>query len=463
MKYMFSNHIRTLALLLAALPVLLLLVAGCSNDRDDCPQPDHDTDPVKLRFTIVTRPSSGSGTGQTRATDITDEQLGIDSENYLNLAGGDIRFLLFDGEQKLLRDFTPDAHTTLDTGGNNNYVSYTVHATITEPYFANVATGDTDFYIMVIANGRPHQMTALGLTPGTTTIEDVSGQLITFVQKTYIIVDTETGRRGGWTLSEPGIANGEYIPMAGLQHFTLLQGAFDRNGLEGFVDLSSGDGSKNINMLRAFAKIEVIDKIGITGHFDDAPKERFFVEKAELFGRCATGTVLPAYTQWYRNGVLETRQVDAPTMASPMQYIHPTNDIDGPNWNSLIEFYQDEDAKAARKDGCPVFSVYVTEYSREAIDAIVSAETIYPPYIRVTVNEPGKDKDDASKFYRIELASYTDGDAGEELPALLRNHIYRYVITSISSTPQTRSALGSSADGTGDSLGITVEKSVWGD
>lgn len=112
MKYLLSIHIRKWVRLLVALPVMLL-VAGCVNDYDDCPAPEDGSDPVKLRFTIVTRTSTGSGTRQTRAADISGDQIGTTSENYLNIAGHDIRFLLFDGAQRLLRDFTPDANTTL--------------------------------------------------------------------------------------------------------------------------------------------------------------------------------------------------------------------------------------------------------------------------------------------------------------------------------------------------------------
>lgn len=458
MKYLLSIHIRKWVCLLVAMPVMLL-VAGCVNVYDDCPAPEDGSGPVKLRFTIVTRTSTGSGTGQTRAADISGDQSGTTSENYLNLAGHDIRFLLFDGAQKLLRDFTPDANTTLAAGDGENYVAYTVEASIVEPYFANVATADTDFYIMVLANGRPHQMTALGLAPGETTIKDVSGQLITFVQKTYVIVDTETGMRGGWMPSPPGVADGEYIPMAGLQHFTLLQGAFDGKGPEDFVELSPENGSKNINMLRALAKIEVIDKIGISGNFADAPSKRMCVEKAELFGRCANGTVLPAYGQWSRNGALETQQVDAPTMAYPIQYLPPTADMYVPNWASLIEFYEDKDAQKARKDGCPVFSTYVTEYSRADINGKL------PPYIRVTINDPDTPDDKESGVYRIELASYSDkGEADKPLSALLRNHIYRYEITYVNAkSSRTRPAPNPSAGGMAENLGITMMDSVWGD
>lgn len=402
--------------MLLALCSAMVLAGGCIYDFDSCAATE-DREDVKLRFTVVTRASYGPGQGKTRAADIDGEQEGSAPENYLNLAGRDIRFLLFDGEQKLLRDFTPDADITPASG--SNYVTYTVRATIAEPYFANVATAATDFYIMVIANGRPHSLRAFGLTPGVTSIQDVSEQLTAFVQKNYI--KTESGAEIAWEPSRPGEADGEYIPMAGLQHFTLAKGAFDGKGPEDFVELSPENGGKDINMLRALAKIEIIDRIDVTGNFDKEDKTHINVEKAELFGRFTTGTILPSYNQWNRNGVLETQQVTGPTIASTLDYIPPTGDIEKPEWTSLIEFYEDEKATGRRTDGCPVFSAYVTEYSRTAINGKL------PPYVRITVKDHT-----GSKFYRMELAEYKDGKPEKNLDALLRNHIYRYEIVSVS-------------------------------
>lgn len=408
--------------MLSALCSAMVMAGGCIYDFDSCSDTE-DREDVKLRFTVVTRDSYGPGMRKTRAADIAGEQPGSARENYLNLAGRDIRFLLFDGGQKLLRDFTPDADITVAAEDDDRYITYTVHATIAEPYFANVATADTDFYIMVIANGRPYSLSAFGLAPGATTIENVADQLASFTMKTY--TDAADGSRTGWTPSQPGEADGEYIPMAGLQHFTLKQGAFNRNGPEDFVELSTGTDGKDINMLRALAKIEVIDKIDITGNFDKEDEKRIHVEKAELFGRFTTGTILPSYNQWNRNEVLETQQVTGPTIASSLDYIPPTGDIDMPEWTSLIEFYEDEEATGRREDGCPVFSAYVTEYSRTAIDGKL------PPFVRVSVKDPGS-ADTGAKFYRMELAEYEDGNPSKNLDALLRNHIYRFEIVSVS-------------------------------
>lgn len=414
MKHLLAKHIRTLLRLLIALPAMLTLT-GCVNDYGNCVDPDSGPAPVKLRFTIVTRALPGSGTRQTRAADTGGDQTGTPSENYLNIAGRDIRFLLFDEDKRLLRDFTPDVDIT--PSDVNNYVTYTVRATIAEPYFARVAEQEsTGFYIMVIANGRPYRLGAFGLAPGVTTIKDVADQPASFTMPTF--TERPDGSRTGWMPSAPGNASGEYIPMSGLQHFSLPKGAFDNSGPESFVELSPENGGKDINMLRAIAKIEVVDKIDILDDFpSDAPNRSIELKKAELFGYCATATILPSYDKWTKNVTYpETQQVEQPTMASPLAYR-------APNDNTMIDFFEDKAAQAAREDGCPVFSVYVPEYSRAAIGSAVR------PYIRVTVQDVDIYHPNP-KTYTFKLASSTD----VEIEALLRNHIYRYEVIAVGST-----------------------------
>ncbi len=427
MKHRFAIHTHTLVRLLAALPVLLLLVASCVNDYDNCPAPQRDADPVKLSFTIVTRTSMET-TRQTRAADTNaDGDIpGTAPENYLNLAGGDIRFLLFDEEQKLLREFTPDADITV-VEGNTNYVSYTVRATIAEPYFAQVAERVLSFYIMVIANGNSHKLNAFALAPNVTTIKDIADQCTAFTLPVGTPSAGPSTANTGWTPSQPGQADGEYIPMAGLQQFTLPKGAFDGNGAEGFVELSPEGSGKDINMLRALAKIEVIDRIDITGNVADAPEGRPSVQKVELLGYCATGTILPAYVQWNRNDVLETQQVVAPTMAASLAYRAPADDYTATVANSQIDFHSDAAATDGRADGCQVFSVYTTEYSQAAIPG-----TAVRPYVRITLSLPNEDGTaTTTKLYQLKLAEYNGGTAGANIAALLRNHIYRYEITAV--------------------------------
>lgn len=414
---LISKYTCKLVRLLTAFS-LMLSAAGCVNEDDNCPVPGSGSDTVKLRFTIVTRTPMNSSRQSSRAADISGDKIGTPAENYLNLAARDISFLLFDSDQKLLRNFTPDVDITPVDG--SNYITYTVRATISEPYFANVADADTKFYIMVVANGRPYGLSAFALAPGHTSISDVAGQLASFTMPT-VSIDPEDYGRFGWQPDQPGDADGEYIPMAGLQHFTIEKGTFAA-GPENFIDLSP-DGSKDINMLRALAKIEVVDRIDIPkdGNFADAPADRISIEKVELLGYCATGTILPSFDQWNRNDVLETQQVVAPTMASPLTYRNPAADFKSTTDGTKIEFHNDPDAQVKRTDRCPVFSVYTTEYSLAAIG------TANPVYARVTVQVNPTD----SRIYLLKLASYTNGQPGDNISTLLRNHIYRYEIQGV--------------------------------
>ena len=157
------------------------------------------------------------------------------------------------------------------------------------------------------------------------------------------------------------------------------------------------------------------------GNFVDDP-DRISIEKVELLGYCATGTILPSFDQWNRNDVLETQQVVAPTMASPLTYRNPAADFKITTDGTKIEFHVDDDAQDKREDLCPVFSVYTTEYSLAAIG------TANPVYARVTVQVNPTD----SRIYLLKLASYTNGQPGDNITTLLRNHIYRYEISDIS-------------------------------
>lgn len=419
---LISKYTCKLVRLLTAFS-LMLSAAGCVNEDDNCPVPGSGSDTVKLRFTIVTRTPMNSSRQSSRAADISGDKIGTPAENYLNLAARDISFLLFDSDQKLLRNFTPDVDITPVDG--SNYITYTVRATISEPYFANVDNADTDFYIMVVANGRPYGLSAFALAPGVTSISDVAGQLASFTMPT-VSIDPENYGRFGWQPDQPGIADGKYIPMAGLQHFKIAKGAFDAAGPENFVELSPGDGSKDINMLRAVAKIEVIDRIDLAdGVQFPGIESRMSIEKVELMGYCATGTILPSYDQWNRNDVLETQQVIAPTLADPLVYRNPepASKDNVPNYdvNTGIEFH--EDASYPSDDehypGSNVFSVYVPEYS------LASIGSNNPTYAVVTVQTAPND----SRRFLMPLATYNNGAAGDNISSLLRNHIYQYAIT----------------------------------
>ncbi len=394
---------------------MLVLAGACVNDASECPDPAADTT-VGLRFTVVTRIPMESRDGSTRAVE---ETKGSASENYLNLAGRDIRFLLFDAAERYLCDFTPEADVTEVSG--TDYVTYTVRAAVTDNYFDAVADSDVGFNIMVTANTLPYTPEAFRLVRGVTTVEGLTEQLASFAFPVRNLADE------GWMPSQPGRSNGEYIPMTGIRQFTLVRGAFSAAGPEGFVDLSAGDG-KDINMLRVLAKIEIIDKIGIGDMAVDASMVRPAVSGATLFGFCASGTLLPAYGQWNADGVTETRQVTSPTMPRKIEYRAPAAETtpDLSPETARILFRADADAQAARDDGCPVFSAYVPEYSLADVRASYGTGAVLP-YVRVSVTNP--EGVEGVQSYTFRLATYTDGKADSEISSLLRNCIYRYELT----------------------------------
>lgn len=409
---LFSKYANAVTRLLMTFAIMLS-ITSCVTESDNCPEPAKGNGTVNLRFTIVTRSHMDNGTRQSRAADVTGDLEGTAAENYLDLSGHDISFLLFDENQRLLRNFTPDVDVSYVP--NTNYVKYTVRATIAEPYLEKVSTQNTDFFIMVLANGRPYSLNAFILSPGVTTISDVMGQLVAF----DLPVVTSTGE--GWEPSAPGTSNGQYIPMAGLQKFTLVKGAFDNAGPESFINLSPDGGAKDINMLRALSKIEVIDRIDLEGTYNPNVVRNTYIEKVELLGYNAMGTILPTFNQWNRNDVLETQQVQSPTLPENPQYKIPLssdafqNTATGTN----INFHADAGAQGLRTDNSPVFSVYPSEYSRSGI-----ADNPRP-YVRITLRTGSQ-----SELYLMKLAEYSIGQPVQDtdLTSLLRNHIYRYEV-----------------------------------
>ena len=73
---------------------------------------------------------------------------------------------------------------------------------------------------------------------------------------------------------------------------------------------------KDIDMLRALAKIEVIDKIDLPDGYDPTI-DRIEIEKVELVGLYNTGRLLPDWPDYV------TEQVTTPTLPAANQYLEP--------------------------------------------------------------------------------------------------------------------------------------------
>lgn len=373
----------------AAATALMLLLTGCVNDDSDCPSGGSDAKALGLHFVVVTRNSDALSRAD---EDCEEGPQGSAAENFINTS--DCQFLLFDADGKLLRPLFPE----ISVEDNTTYTSYSITTLINEPYFDNaVKNGDADvtFYIMVIANAHSQGITSQYLTynPGTTTADNIFAQLATFTQP--MLPDA------AWS---PVIASKQFMPMAGMQKFTVTTAALKKSTYEDPVDLSPEGGNSDINMLRAVAKIEVIDKI-------NAARDTR-ISGAALNGFFTTGTVLPSADQW--PGYV-TADVTLPTLPADAVY-----DTDTP-----LLFVKDDYALSLRTDGAhSVYSAYITEYSYETANQ-------QEPMVTVSLQPDDKDKMPYKRpFY---LAKYNQGSQyADPVTELLRNHIYRYEVTDLS-------------------------------
>lgn len=419
----FQSYIKATAA--ALLTAACTLTSACISDSDDCPAPvtpvtPPDNSNLSIRFTVVTRHDT-----RTRAADTDGDIVGAPAENYIDL--DDITFLMFDRNRLFLQSFSTGAKVIAD---NSYYTSYTVNATITETYFSESNTENIEFYIMALANGRTLGMPFPWVQRGITSIDDIcspkGSPAFSIKPDPFLLID----------IKPPATTNNQYFPMSGLQRFTVTKTQLAASTKENPVDLSVTD---NLNMLRAVAKIEIVDQINITGGYDadrDGKKpER--IDKIEINGIYHNGTMLPSIGNWNRNSTIQTQQVLTPTIPAGAPYYNPTpysqnaDELQPNTTDRIIEFEYDQYATSLRTDKCPVYSCYVYEYDKSLLSAGMQV-----PYLRVTLKGDAGHK---SPIMPMRLASYTNGIAVADVETLLRNHIYTYEIVSVSEdtpTPQ---------------------------
>lgn len=401
--------------IVAAIAAAVSLVSCVGDSNKLCPdEPDPDVRPVgvSMRFDI----SSGRGS-VSRAADIEGEMPGTSAEDDIDTRK--MQFLLFDNEQRFLQNLTPEVTAEKESG------RYTALVTFKEPYIEQATSGNVTFYIMALANGSYMGASWAGATREITTIADLCAAR----QNTVLTV-----KPNFFNLTNSGPYSQKF-PMAGLQHFTVSVEALKASTYEKPVDLSAGTSGRMLNMLRALAKIEVIDKVNYEGDYEEKyENEPWRIDKAELVGYTASGNQLPLYSQWSRNvDRPETQQVVASSVPAGARYIEPPvfsadNDdlVNFVNGNMLTDMFYDYEATIARADKAPVNSVYIYEFSNPSTESA----TVQSPFVRITTlgdpNSPG-----SSVVLPFRLGEYEDGKCVSELNEILRNHIYRYEVTQI--------------------------------
>ena len=425
MRRIYSYIIPVMRVLAAV--AVAVAVVSCRSETPEIPAaPDDEEGSLYLSFTIATRMQDRN----TRA-DISYDQEGTAAENFINL--DDITYLFFDGEGRYLYNVTPLTNTLAKDG--SGYAVYEVTAKLYDSYFTSNIDSRIDLYILVLANYSDWGISIPAAERGVTTLKEFfkSNDLLPTLQdrqpSTYQLLKAD--KADAWQRS----------PMAGLQKVTLEGTKLAQSSKADPYSLPN-----NINMLRALAKIEIIDKINVPdGDVWNETEDNtgamgaLRIHKAELLGVVDRGSLLPGYDQWVNINGEETQQVSQPSVPKSAKYIKPLL-FDKENTSGVIplgrniEFEEDNAARQAREDKCPVFSAYVFEYSK-----LLEEDPGYQPYVRLTTrggkseDADGKTESYESTIFPMRLAEYTDGETSPEknIGALLRNHIYRFEIGGI--------------------------------
>ena len=411
------NLYKSISFLLMA---LMLPLCGCINDDSLCggDEEDKDSEGIAIEFALTTSLPAKGGTRALIAPTGTPEN-GSLAENYLDL--DNLTFLLFDDKQELLQVISP----YVEPEDRNSYIRYRVTAFISDYYFLHATTEQLTFTIVVLGNYQDLSPERFGFAKGMK-LADLFDQskVGTFAMPI----------RNNWDNSWiPSIVPGEngqqrgFIPMAGMQTFTVDVSDLQKSNSGNPLVISTDENGKDINMLRALAKIEIVDKIGFINGTQPDIENRSWIEKAELIGHSTRGSIFPALAQWNQPGnPFETQYVQSVSIPSDNTYIgaQPTNDFSTDNAAANANFFLDAAASALREnDNCRVLSCYLTEYDP------ANRGTAYPMWMRLTVHGPGT-ANGSSTLYRLEPAPYVDNAPGNLLP-ILRNNIYRYEITGI--------------------------------
>lgn len=408
---MLRVHKRKLFMSMCIAAISAMLLPACIKDDSPIDDTPEKLNSVTVEFSIVTR----SAQRTTRAVNIPDQtQVGTLAENYLDL--DNLTFLFFDNARNLLQQ----AHPEVEAIDGTNYVKYSVKAELTHPYFTEASARTLTFQVLVLGNYSLLEPQDFVFTPGTK-LDALfeSDAVATFampIRNNWLNTWIPSINAGG----DNGQQKGQ-IPMSGLQTYTINVTDLLASTPDAPLNLTSPDGSKDINMLRALAKIEIIDKVNLNE--DGTASENYALEKAELMGYMSRGSIVPSLSQWQSNGTYETQYCKAPSVSVNSTFMsagYVNQGLNVANEDHVLNFFNDVEAQNARADKCQVFSCYLTDYK-----TVASAQ--YPIWIRLT----GQQTETESVLYRLELAPYTDGRPGAIMD-IVRNNIYRYEITSIS-------------------------------
>ena len=361
---------------IAVAAVLSFMLHSCINDRylAECP------DDIALKGSLMLNLQLTMQAPQTRA-DGHPMEVALDPEDYIDIDGRDYRILIFDGRGRFIQNFGVTQQRLSATDDKNRY---------TMALSGPLAVSRGEIQVLVLTNWRGFDLTAdyPDLTAG-----DLAERLYTDDRGNIFTMPTAGAAGSALTSWQPKMP-GSGIPMFGVSEVVPISAATDPDD-DDTIDGKKVDGKVLdigvIKMLRAVAKIEVM----FTGN--DESLNGVAISDVSLSAFNTTGRFIPDITAnplWNA----ETAQVATPTL--PAGVVRSAQ---------ALKFFRAADSGTWR--------AYVPEISLAA----------NRPTMDITVSTTGS-AIAASRTFTIALDNPLNSGT---LQHLLRNHIYRYKISSV--------------------------------
>lgn len=399
---------------LATAAMLAAAVSSCDSVIYDNPDDPSPVGPQELTATLQFQVASNAPISSRALNDNKDDtyQAGTPDENYVDLQT--LSFILADGDGKAIMPFYPSV--TPDAA--SDYKTYTVISELPQAALNKTVTdGNASFQILVIANARTNGVERM---PYGFSLESYDPnnpvKLSSFFgaenSPTFQFPLARNTTDAGWS---PSIAAAQYIPMAGVQNFSVPVAKLEESTPEQPFHLDEGANGKIINLLRAVARVDVklsaasvAAGISITG--------------VTLTGYNTRGALLPAASAWLPG--------EGNTTLFETQYILDSNPND-PNvtntalWTPVIptgignKYVTNTPLRLVENDD--VWSIYLPEYAL--------TQTGVTPTFTVSFTNNGTQLDNNT----FTLSKYVDGTAGDPIN-LIRNNLYTYELTKTTTT-----------------------------
>lgn len=389
--------------------MLAAAVSSCDSVIYDNPDDPSPVGPQELTATLQFQVASNapiSSRALNEAENDADHKGGTADENYVDMQT--LSFILADGDGKAIMPFYPSV-TPID----NTYKTYTVISELPQAALNKTSSADNqnaNFQILVIANARTNgvermpygfSLESYGTNPA---LESFFGAENS---PTFQFPLSGNTTDAGWS---PSIADAHYIPMAGVQNFSVPVSELEKSTPEQPFHLDGGDNGKMINLLRAVARVDVklsaasvAAGISITG--------------VTLTGYNTRGALLPAASAWQNGSLFETQYIldnETPTIPSNNGYANTST-------LPLVHITKDGD------NNVDYWSIYLPEYDLAQIPTPKFSVKFAQTQGGVTTELPDEDT--------FTLSKYVDGTVGAPIN-LIRNNLYTYELTKTTTTSE---------------------------